>query len=40
VLQPPLQRLRRLQSGDVRDYVTWLAFGTAGLGAAFAFLVR
>jgi multicomponent Na+:H+ antiporter subunit D len=40
VLQPPLQRLRGLQSGDARDYVTWLAFGTAGLGAAFAFLLR
>lgn len=40
VVQPPLQRLRVLQSGDVRDYVTWLAFGTAGLGAAFAFLLR
>lgn len=40
VLQPPLQRLRGLQSGDVRDYVTWLAFGTAGLGAAFAFALR
>ncbi|HEU0167630.1 MAG TPA: proton-conducting transporter membrane subunit [Chloroflexota bacterium] len=40
VLEPPLQRLRKLQSGDARDYVTWLAFGTAGLGAAFAFLLR
>ena len=30
----------RLQSGDVRDYVTWLTFGVAGLGAAFALLVR
>ncbi len=39
-LEPPLQRLRGLQSGDVRDYVTWLTFGTAGLGAAFAFLLR
>ncbi|HLG69739.1 MAG TPA: complex I subunit 5 family protein [Chloroflexota bacterium] len=39
-LEPPLQRLRALQSGDVRDYVTWLVFGTAGLGAAFAFLLR
>ena len=27
-------------SGDVRDYVTWLTFGAAGLGAAFAFLLR
>jgi multicomponent Na+:H+ antiporter subunit D len=40
VLEPPLQRIRGLQSGDVRDYVTWLTFGVAGLGAAFALLVR
>jgi multicomponent Na+:H+ antiporter subunit D len=39
-IEPPLQRLRALQSGDVRDYVAWLTFGTAGLGAAFLFLVR
>ena len=36
----PLQRIRGLQSGDVRDYVAWFTFGAAGLGAAFAFLVR
>jgi multicomponent Na+:H+ antiporter subunit D len=40
VLEPPLQRLRGLQSGDVRDYVAWLTFGVAGFGAAFAVLLR
>lgn len=28
--------LERLHSGDIRDYVTWLVAGAAGLGAAFA----
>lgn len=31
----PLYRLDRFHSGDVRDYVTWLALGVAGLGAGF-----
>ncbi|MGH2520230.1 MAG: complex I subunit 5 family protein, partial [Chloroflexota bacterium] len=39
-LEPRLQRLRGLQSGDVRDYATWLTFGVAAMGLAFAFAVR
>jgi multicomponent Na+:H+ antiporter subunit D len=31
-----LLRLRRLHSGDVSDYVTWLVVGTAVLGGLFA----
>ena len=29
--------LRTLHSGDVRDYVAWLAFGVAAIGGAFCF---
>ena len=39
-IAPALQRLRGLQSGDVRDYVAWLTFGVAGIGAAFALLLK
>ena len=39
-LEPPLQRLRGLQSGDVRDYAAWLTFGVATMGLAFAFAVH
>ena len=31
----PLALLERLHSGDIRDYVSWLITGAAGLGAAF-----
>jgi hypothetical protein len=32
----PLVLLERLHSGDIRDYVSWLITGAAGLGAAFS----
>jgi hypothetical protein len=32
----PVARLRDLQSGDVRDYVAWLALGTGVFGGALA----
>ena len=33
-------RLRRLQSGVVNDYVTWLVLGLACIGGALAFAIR
>jgi multicomponent Na+:H+ antiporter subunit D len=36
LLLPPIDGLRGLHSGHVGDYVAWLTFGTAVLGALFA----
>jgi len=36
VLERPLHIVRRLHSGHVGDYVAWLLFGVAALGALFA----
>jgi multicomponent Na+:H+ antiporter subunit D len=38
-LMTALNGLRRLHSGRVGDYVTWLTLGVAALGALFAFLL-
>jgi multicomponent Na+:H+ antiporter subunit D len=36
----PLRRLKLLHDGVVGEYVTWLTFGAAALGALFAVLIR
>jgi multicomponent Na+:H+ antiporter subunit D len=37
--RPPLAALRAVHSGEVQDYVAWLALGVAALGGAFALVV-
>jgi multicomponent Na+:H+ antiporter subunit D len=39
-VRAPLTALRAAHSGEVQDYVAWLTVGVAGLGGAFAFLLR
>ena len=39
-LAVPMRALRRLQSGHVGDYVTWVAAGIGAFGSALLFLVR
>lgn len=36
----PIQLLRAVHSGDIRDYVAWITFGTAALGGLLALSVR
>ena len=36
VARPPLAALRAVHSGEVQDYVVWLAVGVAALGGGFA----
>jgi multicomponent Na+:H+ antiporter subunit D len=36
VVEPPVRVLHRLHSGHVGDYVAWLVFGVALLGALIA----
>ncbi|HEX2028266.1 MAG TPA: proton-conducting transporter membrane subunit, partial [Nitriliruptorales bacterium] len=38
--EPPLQLLRRLQSGHIGDYVTWLVCGAAVLGGSYLIVLR
>lgn len=40
LLESPLSWLERLHSGQVCDYVAWLAAGTAGLGILFVVVLR
>ncbi|MGH7922591.1 MAG: complex I subunit 5 family protein [Candidatus Dormibacteraceae bacterium] len=40
IVQTPLQRLRRVQSGVVTDYVSWFVVGVAAYGIALAALSR
>jgi multicomponent Na+:H+ antiporter subunit D len=40
VLLPPHRALRAAHSGHVGDYVAWLTFGTAALGAAVTLAVH
>jgi multicomponent Na+:H+ antiporter subunit D len=39
-VRPVLPLLHAVHSGDLRDYVAWLALGTAVLGGAFLFALR
>ena len=39
-VDPAIERLKLLHDGVVGDYVTWLVFGTAGVGALFALVLR
>lgn len=39
-VRAPLSALRAAHSGEVQDYVAWLTVGVAGLGGAFAFMLR
>jgi multicomponent Na+:H+ antiporter subunit D len=39
-LRPGVLTLRSIHSGHVGDYVSWLTFGTALVGAAFALVLR
>ncbi len=40
IVKPILPPLHALHSGDIRDYVAWIAFGVALLGGAFLFAIR
>jgi hypothetical protein len=40
LVRPVLPLLHALHSGDIRDYVAWLALGTAILGGAFLLALR
>jgi hypothetical protein len=37
---PAIERLKLLHDGVVGQYVTWLAFGAAGIGSLFALVPR
>ena len=39
-VRPVLPPLHALHSGDIRDYVAWLALGMAVLGGALLFALR
>jgi multicomponent Na+:H+ antiporter subunit D len=40
LVRPILRPLHALHSGDIRDYVAWIAVGAAALGGAFVFALR